>query len=102
MKITISREVPYLQYVQYAIDNDGEVCYDKEIYEFEQELDENRDGFWRVEVDGMFVDSIVETVPFEEVKGYAEYLDGWLETHEDHDYITFEEWTRSDEYELSK
>ena len=102
MKLTISKEVLYARYLVHPVDDNGEVNYRCIEQEFVDEFMDEGTNYWRVETGGLYIDSIVDTVPYEQVKKYAEYLEGWLETHTDDDIITFNEWTRSDEYELSK
>lgn len=97
MKLTISKEVPYTQYVVHPVDDNGWVNYERDIDTFDVEMDESKGSYWRVEVGGLYVDSIIDTIPYERVKEYTEYLEGWFETHKDHDYISFNEWTRGDE-----
>lgn len=96
MKLTIGKEVPYLQYVVHPVDENGEVNYERDIDTFDIEMDERKASYWRVEVGGLYVDSIIDTIPYERVKEYTGYLEGWFETHEDHDYISFNEWARGD------
>ena len=97
MKFTISKEVPYIEYVVHPVDDNGEVDYSRTDEEFGQDMDETREGYWRIEGNNYY-ESVVDSVPYERIKAYVEYLEGWSETHEADDIITYNEWTRSDEY----
>jgi hypothetical protein len=84
----IEHEVPYLQFVIYAVDDNGETDFNKEIHEFDQERADNVEGYWNITHKGQLVESVADFMDYKRVVAYIEYLAGWLETHPD-DYVPF-------------
>lgn len=82
-EFTIDHEVPYLQYVIYGVDDTGETNYLNQIYEFDQERAESTDGYWNITYKDQLIENVVDSVSYEKVVEYIEYLAGWFETHPD-------------------
>lgn len=96
MKIRISKEVAYSRYVVHPVDENGEVDYEIVDEVFEDSMCDS-EGYWRIEGNN-YIDSVPDGVPYEQIKAYKNYLEGWFETHDEEDYILFSEYKRSDEY----
>jgi len=99
MKLTISKEVCYARYLVHPVDKNGEVDYSIIDEAFEDDMLDESTNYWRIE-GSQWIDSVTDEVPYKLIKAYVEYLEGWFETHDEDDAITYNEWTRSDEYEL--
>ena len=85
---SIDHEIPYVQYVIYAVDDSGETDFQHEIHEFDQEIADSIHGYWNVTYKGEMIETITDSVSYTKVVEYIKYLVGWLETHPD-DIVQF-------------
>ena len=55
---------------------------------------------WIVRANGRFIDSITTKIPKEKIKDYVEYLEGWFETHDEGDPVSYFEYYDNDRGEI--